>query len=70
MVLTHPIKHILQLVVVQIGECVLRKLDRRMGHEGNAKLQQEESVGGVAGHFPEGEEARGRVVINIYGVHG
>lgn len=52
-------------MVVQICECVLRKLDRRGGLERIAELQEEEATSGIAGESPEGEEARGRVVILV-----
>ncbi len=63
MLFAHPIQHVLQLVIVQIGERILRKLDRRGGLVRIAELEKEESMRGLAGHSPEGEEARGRVVV-------
>lgn len=65
MLFAHPIQHVLQLVIVQIGERVLRKLDRRGGLVRIAELEKEESMRGLAGHSPEGEEARCRVVVSV-----
>lgn len=69
MLFAHPIQHVLQLVIVQISERILRKLDRRGGLVRIAELQEEESMRGLAGHSPESEEARGSVVVLVYCLH-